>query len=58
MKLIKLGLLPSSILTLFHHEDKRLVVVGIQVGVLHRGLFLFADAFSLGVEQLDLDIGI
>jgi hypothetical protein len=33
-------------LTLIDHEDERLVVVGVEIGVLHGRLLLLADTFA------------
>ena len=43
---------------LLHHENKRFVVVGVQVGHLHAGLLLLPNPLPLGVEELYLDIRI
>ena len=43
---------------LLHHENKRFVVVRVQVGHLHARLLLLSDPLPLGVEELDLDVGV
>ena len=43
---------------LLDDKDKGFVVVGVQVGSLHRGLLLLANALPLGVQELDLDVGV
>jgi hypothetical protein len=42
----------------FNDEDKGFVVVGVEVGSLHRRLLLLADPLPLRVEELDLDVGV
>ncbi len=44
------GLNPLFQLTLLHHEHEGLVVVGVQVGILHRGLLFLANPLAFRVE--------
>ena len=41
---------------LLDDEDKRLVVVRVEVAHLDAGLLLLADALALAVQQLDLHV--
>ena len=43
---------------LLHHKHEGLVVVGVQVRHLHARLLLLTDPLPLGVQQLDLDVGV
>lgn len=44
--------------TLFNHENEGLVVVGVEVGVLHRRLLLLSNPLAFSVEKFDLHIRI
>ena len=45
-------------LHLLDDEDEGLVPVGIQVAALHARLLFLPDPLLLGVEQLELDVGV
>ena len=41
-----------------HYEDKGLVKVRVEICVLNRSFLLLPDPLALGVQQLDLDVGV
>ena len=45
-------------LLLLHNENKRLIVVGIQISHLDRCLLLLANPLALSVQELDLHVRI